>query len=225
MIKKLIENRRRLVTNGCSMTWGSGLNPETRVVDAYPYKLAKLLDAELFNLSNPGVSCHYVARTTIDFFLDRLEEDLSDYIVILQLPAGHRFEYWDTDIKKWKPKIMGHHDRSDVNLVEYFGSMEWDFYNVTDSVLQVGNFLKENNIRYYISNGGENWDDIMDPFYIKRKKYIETNYSILGGFFTNSRLDGGKQGEEVLISREDPHWNEYGHTVVANNIYRFLNNE
>ena len=59
----------------------------------------------------------------------------------------------------------------------------------------------------------------------KRKKYIETNYSILGGFFTNSRLDGGKQGEEVLISREDPHWNEYGHTVVANNIYRFLNNE
>ncbi len=213
------------------MTWGAGLNPETRVVDAYPYKLAKLLDAELFNLSNPGVSCHYVVRTTIDFFLDRLDEDLSDYIVILQLPAGHRFEYWDTDMMKWKPKIIGH-DRSDVNLVGYFGSMEWDFYNVTDSVLQVGNFLKENNIRYYISNGGEDWGDgtidgsiIMDPFYIKRKKYIETNYSIFGGSFTKSRLDGGKQGEEVLISMEDPHWNEYGHTVVANKIYRFVNNE
>ena len=79
------------------MTWGSGLNPDTRVVDAYPYKLAKLLDAELFNLSNPGVSCHYVARTTIDFFLDRLEEDLSDYIVFLQMPNGLRFEYWNED--------------------------------------------------------------------------------------------------------------------------------
>ena len=206
------------------MTWGSGLNPETRVVDAYPYKLSKLLDAELFNLSKPGESCHYVVRTIIDFFLDRLEEDLSDYIVILQLPAGHRFEWWDNDIDMWVPKIVGH-DRSDTNLVGYFGSMEWDFYNVTDSVLQVGNFLKENNIRYYISNGGEDWGGIMDPFYIKRKEYIETNYSIFGGSFTNSRLDGGQQGEKVLISMEDPHWNEYGHTVVANKIYRFVNNE
>tara|TARA_R100000781_G_scaffold75722_1_gene47047 strand:+ start:180 stop:332 length:153 start_codon:yes stop_codon:yes gene_type:complete len=49
------------------MTWGSGLNPDTRVVDAYPYKLAKLLDAELIDLSQPGVSCQYVVRTTIDF--------------------------------------------------------------------------------------------------------------------------------------------------------------
>ena len=206
------------------MTWGAGLNPETRVVDAYPYKLAKLLDAELFNLSNPGVSCHYVVRTTIDFFLDRLDEDLSDYIVILQLPPGHRFEYWSTEEKIWKPIILGH-DNLDKNLVNYFGSIEWDFYIQTDSILQVGNFLKENNIRYYISGGGD-WGDIMDPFYIKRKKYIETNYSIFGGSFTNSRLYGsGHSKEEVTISMEDPHWSEYGHTVVSNEVYRFINNE
>ncbi len=48
----------KIVTNGCSYTWGYGLNPDTRVVDAYPYKLSKLLDAELFDLSEPGVSCH-----------------------------------------------------------------------------------------------------------------------------------------------------------------------
>ena len=47
----------KLLTNGCSLTWGSGLNPDTRVVDAYPYKLAKLLDVELIDLSKPGESC------------------------------------------------------------------------------------------------------------------------------------------------------------------------
>jgi hypothetical protein len=44
------------------MTWGSGLNPDTRVVDAYPYKLAKLLDSELYDLSKPGESCQYEIR-------------------------------------------------------------------------------------------------------------------------------------------------------------------
>ena len=95
----------KLVTNGCSMTWGWGINSDRNIgggVDAYPYKLAKLLDAELFDLSKPGESCNYVVRTTIDFFLERLDEDLSEYIVILQLPDGNRYEYWDDDDKlKW----------------------------------------------------------------------------------------------------------------------------
>ena len=48
--------------------------------------------------------------------------------------------------------------------------------------------------------------------------------TVAGGFFTNSRLDGGKQGEEVLISREDPHWNEYGHKIVGEAIVKYLEN-
>ena len=141
----------KLLTNGCSLTWGSGLNPDTRVVDAYPYKLAKLLDVELIDLSKPGESCQYVVRTTIDFFLERLNEDLSDYIVFLQMPSGLRFEYWKED--GWNSYMINNSDSK--TIVNLFGNDMYDSYNMINSIMQVGSFLKENNIRYYISTNGK----------------------------------------------------------------------
>ena len=219
----------KLVTSGCTMTWGWGLNPDTRVVDSYPYKLAKLLDAELFDLSKPGESSNYVVRTTIDFFLERLDEDLSEYIVILQLPDGNRFEYWDDDDKlKWRA-VMPTQDEN-KNLAIMFGSQKWNFYNTTNNIIQIGNFLKENNITYYISTGGQDWlngtenKKISKDKKIKRRiEYIETNYSILGGSFSKSRLTQEVPAEEVRLSKEDPHWSVDGHTIIANNIYRLIN--
>jgi len=202
----------KLVTNGCSMTWGSGLNPDTRVVDAYPYKLAKLLDAELFDLSQPGESCQYVVRTTIDFFLERLDEDLSDYIVFLQMPNGLRFEYWNED--SWNNYMINNSDSK--TIVDLFGNDMYDSYNIINSIMQVGSFLKENNIRYYISTNGK------DCKINERIEYIETNYNILGGSLNNSRLAGEVPFKEVRISG-DGHYSEHGHTVVANNIYRLIN--
>ena len=222
----------KLVTNGCSMTWGWGINSDINIgggVDAYPYKLAKLLDAELFDLSKPGESCNYVVRTTIDFFLERLDEDLSEYIVILQLPDGNRFEYWDDDDKlKWRSVIPAHNDNKDLAIM--FGSQRWNFYNTTNNIMQIGNFLKENNITYYISTGGQDWlngienKKISKDKKIKRRiEYIETNYSILGGSFSKSRLTQEVPAEEVRLSKEDPHWSVDGHTIIANNIYRLIN--
>ena len=214
------------------MTWGWGINSDINIgggVDAYPYKLAKLLDAELFDLSKPGESCNYVVRTTIDFFLERLDEDLSEYIVILQLPDGNRFEYWDDDDKlKWRSVIPAHNDNKDLAIM--FGSQRWNFYNTTNNIMQIGNFLKENNITYYISTGGQDWlngienKKISKDKKIKRRiEYIETNYSILGGSFSKSRLTQEVPAEEVRLSKEDPHWSADGHTIIANNIYRLIN--
>ena len=202
----------KLLTNGCSLTWGSGLNPDTRVVDAYPYKLAKLLDVELIDLSKPGESCQYVVRTTIDFFLERLNEDLSDYIVFLQMPSGLRFEYWKED--GWNSYMINNSDSK--TIVNLFGNDMYDSYNMINSIMQVGSFLKENNIRYYISTNGK------DCKINERIEYIETNYNILGGSLNNSRLAGEVPFKEIRIPR-DGHFSEHGHTVVANNIYRLIN--
>ena len=147
----------KLLTNGCSLTWGSGLNPDTRVVDAYPYKLAKLLDVELIDLSKPGESCQYVVRTTIDFFLERLNEDLSDYIVFLQMPSGLRFEYWKED--GWNSYMINNSDSK--TIVNLFGNDMYDSYNMINSIMQVGSFLKENNI---------NGDDISVVCYYENPK-------------------------------------------------------
>ena len=195
------------------MTWGSGLNPDTRVVDAYPYKLAKLLDAEeLFDLSKPGESCQYVVRTTIDFFLERLDEDLSDYIVFLQMPNGLRFEWWNEG--GWNNKMINNSDSK--TIIDLFGNDMYECYNTLNSIMQVGSFLKENNIRYYISTNG------VDFKINNRIEYIETNYNILGGSLINSRLAGEVPFKEVRIP-EDGHYSEHGHTVVANNTYRLIN--
>ena len=213
----------KLVTNGCSMTWGSGLNPDTRVVDAYPYKLAKLLDAELFDLSKPGHSGQYVVRTTIDFFLERLDEDLSEYIVLLQLPDGNRFEYWDDYKLIWQQVMPAHHDVKDFAIM--FGSQKWNVYNTTNNIIQIGNFLKENNIRYYISTDDESFENLSkeDDIAKRRIEYINTNYSILGGQIDNSSLVGKEVKAREVIIPGDGHLSEYGHTVAANNIYRLIN--
>jgi hypothetical protein len=203
----------------------------------YPQKLAKLLGSkELFDLSKPGESCQYVVRTTIDFFLERddrlLDEDLSDYIVFLQMPNGLRFEYWKED--SWNNYMINNSDSK--TIIDLFGNDMYDSYNIINSIMQVGSFLKENNIRYYISSLGKGFTNVgagEKLFYGRRGgkglrqgkrriEYIETNYNILGGSLNNSRLVGEVPFKEVRIPG-DGHYSEHGHTVVANNIYRLIN--
>ncbi len=198
----------------------------------YPYKLSKLLDVdELIDLSKPGRSCQYVVRTTIDFFLERLDEDLSDYIVIPQFPNGNRFEYWNDDIytssgppsKGWQSYMIAHSNSKDI--VHYFGNEMYSFYNMTNSLMQLGSFLKENNIRYYLSTEGQAFSDLAEANKIvkRRIEYIDTNYSILGGEIYNSRLVGKEVPFEEVRIPGDGHYSEDGHTVAANNIYRLIN--
>ena len=56
----------------------------------------------------------------------------------------------------------------------------------------------------------------------ERIEYIETNYNILGSSLVNSRLAGEVPFKEIRIPG-DGHFSEHGHTVVANNIYRLIN--
>ena len=202
-----------------------------RKLMTYPHKLSKLLDAELIDLSKPGESCQYVVRTTIDFFLERLDEDLSDYIVIPQFPNGLRFEYWNENIinrkdsisKDWQSYMIA--DSDNKVIVDFFGNTMYQFYNMTNSIMQLGSFLKENNIRYYLSTEGQGFQDFakVNEIAKRRIEYIDTNYSILGGEINNSRLVGKEvPSKEVNIPR-DGHYSEHGHTVAANNIYRLIN--
>lgn len=57
----------RLVTNGCSFTYGYELN---NVLDAWPYKLGKLLGISVINLAIPGASNDYIVRSIIQNILN-----------------------------------------------------------------------------------------------------------------------------------------------------------
>ena len=292
----------KLLTNGCSMTWGGGFLQSfllekanelnvllcecvnkgklfkdnsiitrgekqegiyhgefcsenctyeiVRKLITYPYKLFKLLDAdELIDLSKPGQSCQYVVRTTTDFFIEKInnKEDLSDYIVLLQMPNGLRFEWWNESIQQdsgvsadWQGKVIAFSEEK--NIVNYFGNDIYKFYNVTNSIIQLGSFLKENKIKYYISTNGHGFindkkdiDNLLESglttldILKRRIKYIETNYNILGSRLTDSALlprrnrtitktfKAGHTGESI---KGDGHYSSHGHTAIAHNLYR-----
>ena len=160
-----------------------------------------------------------------------MDEDLSDYIVIQQFPNGLRFEYWNENIinrkdsisKDWQSYMIA--DSDNKVIVDFFGNTMYQFYNMTNSIMQLGSFLKENNIRYYLSTEGQGFQDFakVNEIAKRRIEYIDTNYSILGGEINNSRLVGKEVRAKEVNIPGDGHYSEHGHTVAANNIYRLIN--
>lgn len=96
-----------LFTNGCSWTWGGGLEPHFRSNDinddnkrlplVWPHHLGKLLNAnKVINLSAGCGSNQRIFRTTFDWFLNEYKND-EPIIAVIQLTDPARYEYYLTD--------------------------------------------------------------------------------------------------------------------------------
>lgn len=89
-----------LFTNGCSWTWGGGLEPyfnseNERQQLVWPYYLSKKLGIEkVINLSKTGGSNQRIFRTTFDYFNKINDQEI---IAIIQFTQPSRFEYYDTN--------------------------------------------------------------------------------------------------------------------------------
>lgn len=115
----------KLFANGCSHTWGGGIlegqgykstlksclfNEEDqdlknlRLSSVWPFHLSKLLNCtETINL---GIGCgsnQRIVRTTFDFFIDKIKnnEDLSEWIAVIQWTEPSRYEIYDSNIDKF----------------------------------------------------------------------------------------------------------------------------
>lgn len=95
-----------LFTNGCSWTWGGGLEPhfkfndiindEQRLKLVWPHHLGNLLNADkVINLSAGCGSNQRVFRTTLDWFLNEYKNE--PMMAIIQLTDPSRYEYYLTD--------------------------------------------------------------------------------------------------------------------------------
>lgn len=109
-----------LFTNGCSWTWGGGLEPffmgsnnlpdhDRRLKLLWPEHLGKLLNADkTVNLSDGCGSNQRIMRTTYRWLLEQSEEDLKQTIPVLQFTEWSRLEIYDgnkndyaDDLGKW----------------------------------------------------------------------------------------------------------------------------
>lgn len=93
----------KLLTNGCSFTWGGGLDQEPfclsdkeRQAVVWPHKLGELLGADVSNLAVGCGSNQRIFRTTFEWLL--VNELTEDDIVIVQFTEPSRYEYAKTDI-------------------------------------------------------------------------------------------------------------------------------
>lgn len=96
-----------LFTNGCSWTWGGGLEPHFRVNDinqddirlqlVWPHHLGKLLNADkVVNLSIGCGSNQRIVRTTHDWFLHEYK-NYEPIVAVIQITDPARYEYYMTD--------------------------------------------------------------------------------------------------------------------------------
>jgi hypothetical protein len=101
------ENKMILFTNGCSWTWGGGLEPnytteEGRLALCWPHHLGEQLGcSEVVNLSIGCGSNQRIIRTTFDWLQKKTPDELDETIAVIQLTEPSRYEYYQPETDEW----------------------------------------------------------------------------------------------------------------------------
>jgi hypothetical protein len=97
-----------LFTNGCSWTYGGGLNLDAaeqekqRKASTWPAHLGELMGAsEVVNLAEGCGSNDRILRTTFDWLNQQTPERLKETIAIIQWTEASRYEYYCPETKEW----------------------------------------------------------------------------------------------------------------------------
>lgn len=149
--------KKRLLAVGDSFTYGDELD---NVYDAWPYKLAKLIDYDAVNLGQSGCSNTSILRRTI-VEIAGAANDKYDLVAIGWTSAG-RVEWKDdigTEYDLW-PGYSGRgkffHDhpwRNDwLDYINKYHNSEYLYQQYLVNVISLQSYLKANNIPYVMLN-------------------------------------------------------------------------
>jgi hypothetical protein len=229
----------KLFTNGCSFTWGGEIREnesiplttnlenfrETRVWSAHLHK--KLKTTELHNLSKGGASNQRIVRTTLDFFIDKLDNNIpvDDFVAVIQWTDLSRYEVWDETKKTWLV-ITSNSVLPEVDFVKFkklmqrFEDDDKTYYsNWYHQLICLSSFFELHKIKYVFCTMdyifiNESKNDIQ---YILPDNYLKHNIKWLG---TDS------QSNQILNSIDyfypKCHPNLKGHEIIAERLYNRL---
>lgn len=215
-----------LLTNGCSWTWGGGLNLDKhdrlRTNAVWPNRLGELTQAEkTYNLSLAGGSNQRIVRTTFDWIMSQTKEDLANTVAIIQWTELSRYEFYypsdhtdayENNQSRWvrckTDCILNPYDRNEVAKKKYndlrlstYTEIE-GMYSFISDLLAVENLLTQHNIPYYF------WSyDSMLP-----ERFPKPMHDFCKDRFTwlNS-----SEWEYERVSESDPHPSLSGHKQIA----------
>ena len=121
-----------LLTNGCSFTWGHGLDTQDeRDITTWPYFLGKKINAsKTVNLSYGNGSNNRIFRTTLNWLSKQSQEDLDNTIAIIQFSEAARNEfYYPMDEHDPTENFKDHWIRYKPGLMNGDDTLKIDFMN------------------------------------------------------------------------------------------------
>ena len=207
-----------LVVNGCSFTYGQGLNNPQ--LDAWPALLAKKLNVPVVNLSSLGSGCDGIYRRTIEYFYKNLDNGSKPFYIISWSAATRREEFLHiVDGKEHNDYSNLHVFRPSTNLERELltqftehteRALEKRKYNYWINIL---NLLQNHNVSYFMN-------DAM-PCDFSMKDYLENEHTKIYNLCVNDKY-------KLLDNREllnDNCWlpcghiNEQGNKILADYMY------
>jgi hypothetical protein len=214
-----------LYANGCSWTWGAGLEESIRDKSAWPAQLAKILNADYVNEGAGCGSNQRIVRTTFNWLSKQSQETLKETLAVIQWTDEARYEYYVPNNDKqeddnWAKVKIGvvlsanemdikrANKRADYRL-ETFTELEGNYSLLTHSSALADIFRMFDVKYYYWSNCGiSNYPDHIKNFMLSNHNWLE------------------KDGKHTLIydriSPNDGHPNMQGHIQIAESIFKLL---
>ena len=241
-----------LLTNGCSFTWGGGLeflfrdkndqiDHNLRKSLCWPHHLCKLANIPNdINLSQGCGSNQRIFRTTSEWLLKQSPGTLSQTLAIIQLTDHSRYEVFDTIANCWinykvgcaitdKPvdpsyyaELMKYND----NRLSYHTDIE-GIHSVINYAFSISGLLNFYGVKHYFVNY-----EYVDPNSIDSSLYDLYNTSINWLHHNNAKrsnlgYDAGSSDPVKgipydRISKEDTHPDTTGHKQIAQHFYDHL---
>jgi len=226
-----------LLTNGCSWTWGGGLQLETsqqdlqRLASVWPAHLSKLLNAEkVYNLSMGCGSNQRILRTTLDWILQQTPETLSNTVAVIQWSELSRYEFYvpekESNVyenfpERWVLAKVGcilnpyaHDTEKELKKVnsrlETYTEIEGFYRNIFECAA-LDNIFKMFGIKYYY------WHYY--NFYTNPPEHL---LNVMNKF--NWLKDSGNWKYQ-RVSPKDDHPSLEGHKEIAKIIYQQITNQ
>lgn len=227
----------KLFTNGCSWTYGGGLNLEgpahkqERLQRVWPHHLGKLLGCEkVTNLAMGCGSNQRIFRTTFDWLIHQSEEELSDTIAVIQFTEPSRFEFNIDDM--WynckigcvtfgDDRITNHTEN--LKVQDLYSLVEKRFitysdieakYSLLSSAICFDNLFKKFKIKdwYFWSFSHDFCRSDMSQYYFDSFKIIDKHYRDI--IWNYSRI-----GTKFFEKDFDPHPDYEGHEQIAKALF------
>lgn len=216
----MVKNYTKLYANGCSHTNHSGVIG----LDAcWPALLGKMLNLPVINDAQGNGSNHRIFRTS-QTYLEQNSNDLENTLAIIQLTQPFRFEYFIDD-NGWvpaKPVVMDDHTRHKLQWWNQTNSV-YEFYLQANAI---NNLFNSYNVdTYFIVY---NFNEVVGDFPISNHTVnwlvdscpSKSSIVRLGGF---EHMHEDLYHSTYAVSVEDGHLNLAGNTLVAEEIFKYLN--